>query len=431
MKEGGRGIVLFGLRTLKTGIATALAVFLSELAPHLDPMLAGLAAIICLQPSITASVQKGLTRMEATIVGGLLGLVFHYLFGYHFLLLGIAVIVAIRICIWLHLEEELSLAAFTVIVIMSQTPGEVLPHTVGRVVSTLIGIAVATAVNILVAPPRHLPAFRRELKALTASFPELYREAVEAYAANDPALSQRVLQELEGAEAEVDTLQQELKYLQGAQIGWGLFLEKVEFEDYLLFERCVHFLRDVMEKIRDLAEETQKRCQRQGELSREGREDTDLPSPQYQELLASLRELALLLGELHQCVFRLVGEGELELMPHIRHQARALEEFRERVHQSLKNWEVESIHKLDVFLLMSAHRIIFDLEEIGDDLTGLAKAAVAAAGKKEQAAGRALGGKVRKETEEGEVEYVLGNQGDSQYGKDGADGPGTGAPAGH
>lgn len=426
MTEGRGGTVLFGLRTLKTGIATALAVFLSGLVPHSLPMLAGVAAIICLQPSITAGVQKGLTRIQATILGGLLGLVFHYLFGHHVLILGIAVIIAIRICNWLSWEEGISLAAFTVIVIMSQAPGEALPYTLGRVTSTLIGIVVATAINILVAPPRHLPTFRQELKVLTASFPDLYRQAVEAYAANDPELSQRILQELEAAEAEVDILQQELKYLQGAQMGFGVFLERIAFQDYILFDRCVHFLRDVMEKIKDLAEITQKRYHRKQELLRQGRsQDSDYLSPEFRELLDSLRELAVMLGELHHCVFRLVGEGELGLMPHIRHRAGEFARFQDRVRQSLKNWEVESIHKLDIFLLMSAHRIIFDLEEIGEDLTGLAKAAVAAAGKKEHT------GQVRGEQdiEEGKVKHVLGKQGENKYGNDGEDGPGTGSPA--
>ncbi|HHW91276.1 MAG TPA: aromatic acid exporter family protein [Firmicutes bacterium] len=426
MTEGRGGTVLFGLRTLKTGVATALAVFLSGLVPHSLPMLAGVAAIICLQPSITAGVQKGLTRIQTTILGGLLGLVFHYLFGYHVLMLGIAVIIAIRICNWLSWEEGISLAALTVIVIMSQAPGEALPYTLGRVTSTLIGIVVATAINILVAPPRHLPTFRQELKFLTASFPDLYQQAVEAYAANDPESSQRILQELEAAEAEVDILQQELKYLQGAQMGFGVFLERIAFQDYILFDRCVHFLRDVMEKIKDLAEITQKRYHRKQELLRQGRsQDSDYLSPEFRELLDSLRELAVMLGELHHCVFRLVGEGELGLMPHIRHRAGEFARFQDRVRQSLKNWEVESIHKLDIFLLMSAHRIIFDLEEIGEDLTGLAKAAVAAAEKKEHT------GQVRGEQdiEEGEVKHVLGKQGENKYGNDGEDGPGTGSPA--
>ena len=68
MSEGTGGTALIGLRTLKTGIATALAMFLSELVPHSEPVLAGLAAIICLQPSISAGLQKGLTRIQACLL---------------------------------------------------------------------------------------------------------------------------------------------------------------------------------------------------------------------------------------------------------------------------------------------------------------------------------------------------------------------------
>lgn len=409
MSEGTGGTALIGLRTLKTGIATALAMFLSELVPHSEPVLAGLAAIICLQPSISAGLQKGLTRIQATLLGGILGLVFHYLFGYHVLILGLAVIVVIRLCSVLRWEQEASLAALTVIAIMSQVSGEVLYYTFGRVTSTLIGIVVATAINILVAPPQHLATFRQELKALTASFPDLYLQAVEAYAANDPELAQRILQELEGAEAEVNILQQELKHLQGAQMAFGVFLEKIEFQDYILFDRSVHFLRDVMEKMRDLAEITQKRYHRKQELLRQGRleEHPDYISPEFQGLLDSLREMAGMLGELHHSVFRLVGERELGLMPRIRHRAEEFERFQNQVRQRLKNWELETLHKLDISLLMSAHRIVFDLEEIGEDLIGLGKAALAAA-KEKEGTDRLRKGNILEEVEDKDV---LGRQG--------------------
>jgi len=426
MANGRGGTALIGLRTLKTGIATALAVFLSGLVPHSEPVLAGVAAIICLQPSISASLQKGLTRIQATILGGLVGLAFYYLFGNHVLMLGVAVIVVIRICNWLRWEQEASLAALTVIAVLSKVPEEVLSYTLGRVTSTLIGIAVATAINILVAPPRHLPTFRQELKALTASFPGLYRQAVEAYAANDPEMAQRMLQELERAEAEVKILQQELKHLQGAQTGFSMFLERIEFEDYLLFDRSVHFLQDVMEKVRDLAEVTQKRYQRKQELLREGRvQDPAYNSPEFQELLHSLRELAVLLGDLHHCVFRLVGEREVGLMPRIRHRAGEFEGLQDRVRRRLRDWELGTIHKLDISLLMSAHRIIFDLEEIGEDLLGLARAALAAVEEKEGTDRL----RRKKGLKEGEDKDVLGRKGEDQYGKDGAAGPGTGAGA--
>ena len=70
-------------------------------------------------------------------------------------------------------------------------------------------------------------------------------------------------------------------------------------------------------------------------------------------------------------------------------------------------WELETLHKLDISLLMSAHRIVFDLEEIGEDLIGLGKAALAAA-KEKEGTDRLRKGNILEEVEDKDV---LGRQG--------------------
>ncbi|HHX75256.1 MAG TPA: hypothetical protein GX699_10180, partial [Firmicutes bacterium] len=55
-----------------------------------------------------------------------------------------------------------------------------------------------------------------------------------------------------------------------------------------------------------------------------------------------------------------------------RQQAEAIKQARDEVRQRLKFWQVEHMQELDIFSLMSTHRIIFDLEEITGALTKLA-----------------------------------------------------------
>lgn len=428
MVTAGQGVGRFlGPRTWKTGIAVTLAVWLSCYVPYSLPLLAGVAAVICLQPSITVGLKKGITRIQATILGGLFGLVLLHLFGSHPLLMGAGVVVIIWICNQVKWGEGIVLASVTLIAVIYQAAGEAVPYALGRVISTLIGIIVATAINILVAPPRHHVTFREELRRLTASFPDLYVKAVQAYASNRMDLSQEVLLELAEAEKKVEVLRGELSHLRaGTQTRFGTYLEGIELREYILFERGVHFLNEVMAKIRDLVEVAQRRYWRKQELLREGKiRDPYKLSPEFEDLLAILQELAVMLGRLHQCVFRLVGERELALMSHVHEQAGAIHRLQEQVRERLKSWQVEHIREVDILILMSANRVIFDLEEIVAALTDLARAAVSANGAEK---------KTREEKLpllKGRVEDVLGDKREREYRKDSGASPEAGPGDGH
>lgn len=381
LMDGERVIAFFGLRTIKTGVAVALSVYLSGFVPRSLPLLAGVAAILCLQPTIAAGVQKGFTRIKATLLGGLLGLVFHYLFGSHPLMMGVAVIIALRILNWLRWEEGVALASLTVIVIMSQAVGEVIPYVFGRVFSTLIGVVVAMVINILVAPPRHFIAFRSKLKDLTANFPDFYQKAIQAYGDNDLELAQEILVEMENKEKRVALLRRELKQLPSAPTSYLLYLEGIDFREYILFDRSIEFLRNVTARIKDLVEVTQRRYQRKLELLAQNKTpDPNGLSPQFRDLLQALHGLGAMLGELHDSVFRLVADEETGVVPHIREQVAKIGWQQEQVRKELQSWEVELIRELDIFSLMSAHRVIYDLEGITEALMGLARTAVRGTG---------------------------------------------------
>ena len=379
--DGKRVVAFFGLRTIKTGVAVALSVYLSGFVPHSLPLLAGVAAILCLQPTIAAGVQMGFTRIKATILGGLLGLIFHYLFGSHPFMMGVAVIIALKILNWLRWEEGVALASLTVIVIMSQAVGEVVPYVFGRVFSTLMGVVVAMVINILVAPPRHFQGFRSKLKDLTANFPGFYQKTIQAYGNNDLELAQEILVEMERATKEIAHLRRELNRLPSSPTSYLLHLEGIDFHDYILYDRSIQFLGNVTARIQDLVAVTQRRYERKRELQHKGGvPDPNGLSPQFQDLLQALYGLVAMLGEYHHCIFQLVVDGDMEAVPRIQEQAGKIDWYQQQVRTQLQCWETELIRELDIFSLMSAHRVIFDLEGIGEALLGLAKTAVRTVG---------------------------------------------------
>ena len=169
-----------GARTVKTGISVSLSLFLSNYIPYSMPLLAGAAAIICIQPSITVGIQKGLIRIKATILGGLFGLLLHYVFGNNLFAIGAGVSIVIWICHHLKWEEGIALASLIAMAVMLRVSSEVIPYTTGRVISTLIGIVVATLTNTVIAPPRYRNIFLEEMNLLTDKFTGLYLKIVEA-----------------------------------------------------------------------------------------------------------------------------------------------------------------------------------------------------------------------------------------------------------
>ncbi|NLM45814.1 MAG: hypothetical protein GX200_03315 [Firmicutes bacterium] len=367
-----------GARTLKSGIAVALSVFLSRYIPYSLPILAGTAAVICIQPSITVGLQKGFERAKTTVVAGLFGLGLYFLFGANLIVLGLAVIVLISVFKKLRWLDGIVLGSLTVTAIMSGEAENVLIYTVGRVTSTLIGIAAATATNILVAPPRHHATFRQELKSLTDSFPDLYFKAIEAYAVNREELAVQAFAELEEKKQEIGRLLSELDYLKaGAETRFGSILEGVDLKEVVLYENSIRFLQQVTDKIHDIVEVAQRRWQYKRKQAAQGL--VHVRSPEFEKLVQSVQELAGMLAELHRYVFRLVGENNRDLQPVIRQQAEDIKQARDRVRERLKYWQVEHMQELDIFSLMSTHRIIFDLEEIAGALTKLAFSGLGAA----------------------------------------------------
>ena len=360
-----------GARTLKTGIAVTLSVFLAKYIPYSLPILAGTAAAICIQPSITVGLQKGFDRAKTTVVAGLFGLVLYFLFGSNLLVLGLAVIVLITLFQKLRWLDGIVLAALTVTAIMLGEAENVIIYTVGRVTSTLIGIAAATATNILLAPPRHHATFRQELKELTDSFPELYLKAVEAYAVNREEPAVQAFSELEEKKKEIGRLLSELDYLKaGAETRFGSILEGVDLKEVVLYENSVRFLQQVTDRIHDIVEVAQRRWQYKRKQAAQGL--GHVRSPEFEKLIQSVQELARMLAELHRYVFRFIGENNPDLQPVIKQQADAIQQARDKVRERLKYWQVEHMQELDIFSLMSTHRIIFNLEEIAGALAKLA-----------------------------------------------------------
>ena len=63
-----------GARVWKTALAVAVAIGISRVLEIQQPVFAGVAAIICMQPTVAGSLRSGRERMQATVVGAVFSL---------------------------------------------------------------------------------------------------------------------------------------------------------------------------------------------------------------------------------------------------------------------------------------------------------------------------------------------------------------------
>ncbi|MBO7748275.1 FUSC family protein [Paenibacillus sp. MWE-103] len=143
-----------GARVVKTGLAVALAVYVSTLLGFPSPIISAVAAIFTIQPSISRSWQQVVEQVQTNVLGALLALAAVRLFGQTPIALGMVCIIVILVCIRLRMESTVGLTLVTVVAVMEANNQAGWQFAVERLLMVLTGMAAAFVVNILVLPPR-------------------------------------------------------------------------------------------------------------------------------------------------------------------------------------------------------------------------------------------------------------------------------------
>ncbi|MFJ8263738.1 aromatic acid exporter family protein [Rummeliibacillus sp. NPDC094406] len=144
-----------GARILKTGVAIVLALFLAQALHCPSPIFAGIAAIFSLQPSLYRSYRSIIEQVQGNIIGAVVAIAFGYIFGQEFVAVGLAAIVTLLVMIRFKLEDSISLALVTMVVIMEVQGEQFITFGLIRFATVMIGVLSAFAVNLLFLPPRY------------------------------------------------------------------------------------------------------------------------------------------------------------------------------------------------------------------------------------------------------------------------------------
>lgn len=147
-----RKFKFIGSRVGKTGIAVLLTALLCEWIGW-PPVFAVITAIVTVEPTVSASIQKGLVRFPASVIGSFFAVLFMALFGNSALTYALAAVFTIAACSRLKLHHGLLVATLTSVAMVDVTHSNLLIAFFTRLGTTTIGLSVSTIVNMFILPP--------------------------------------------------------------------------------------------------------------------------------------------------------------------------------------------------------------------------------------------------------------------------------------
>jgi len=166
-----------GARVLKTGLAVAVALWVGQLVGLDSPLIAAIASIFTIQPSIYRSWMQVIEQVQSNVLGAAIAIGAVWLIGNTPVMVGLVCIGVILLCIKLKTEDTIALTLVTVVVIM-EAQGQGWMVAWDRLAAILTGMASAFAVNVAVAPPRHRMRFVKHAEDAQALLSRLLRTVI-------------------------------------------------------------------------------------------------------------------------------------------------------------------------------------------------------------------------------------------------------------
>lgn len=144
--------ILGGSRIIKTGVAILLTAWICELVGW-PPVFAVITAIVTIEPTVSASIKKGIVRFPASAIGSAYAVIFISLFGNSPITYTLAAVLTIATCYKLKLHAGLLVATLTSVAMIEVIHGDLFTSFLIRLGTTTIGLVVSTVVNMFVLPP--------------------------------------------------------------------------------------------------------------------------------------------------------------------------------------------------------------------------------------------------------------------------------------
>lgn len=168
-----------GARTFKSGIAILISLIIPNLIGLPEAtVLSGISSVATMQQSIKRSYDRLLKRIFSNVFGGFLAVLASYFFGTQYFVIAVTAIVLIALLHKFGLDDSISLACITLVVIMLNETDEIMISAITRVLGTIIGVTVSFLVNRIVLPPQYDEALYKKMVLQTNEIAKLLRSAL-------------------------------------------------------------------------------------------------------------------------------------------------------------------------------------------------------------------------------------------------------------
>lgn len=161
-----RRFQLAGDRVVKTGVAIFLTAWICQLL-NWPPVFAVITAIVTIEPTVSASIKKGIIRFPASAIGSAYAVIFISIFGDSPLSYTLAAVFTIATCFKLNLYSGLLVATLTSVAMVEVIHGNLLIAFFIRLGTTTIGLLVSTLVNMFLLPPDYTNEIAKNVQGIS------------------------------------------------------------------------------------------------------------------------------------------------------------------------------------------------------------------------------------------------------------------------
>lgn len=166
----------FGARMLKTGVAVTLALYAGTLLGLSSPVIAAIAAIFAMQPTIYRSWRYLIDQLQTNTLGAILAMLGGMVFSNEPIAVGLVCILVIMICLQLKMGDTIGITLVTVVSVM-EASGQ-WEFALNRFLLSLIGIFSAFIINIALFPPKPKVQLEQQFRQTFDRLSLLLRTAV-------------------------------------------------------------------------------------------------------------------------------------------------------------------------------------------------------------------------------------------------------------
>ena len=145
-----------GMRTVKTIIAVVLTLEISKALNMNSPILAGIAAIMTVEASVSKSFKTAKFRMYGTVLGGIIALLITFLAPTNSITIAIGLFIILYIANLLEWKSavRMGMIVFLVVIVGYDEGGDRFSYAFNRTIDTFLGVLVGTTINYFIRPPK-------------------------------------------------------------------------------------------------------------------------------------------------------------------------------------------------------------------------------------------------------------------------------------